>query len=166
MAAKKKRPATSSGRVRKVKRKPVPDLIRRQRAIDATMLRFGGKNFKLGKADCVQLARYHLVKMGHRRLPKATGYSTPRGAMAVLGKLGAANLEELFDKLLTRIPPAAMLPGDIGLVALSEPHEPAWQAGSVGICVGRKWLGWHADHAWLAIIEPNDERPFKAAWRA
>lgn len=145
--------------------KQTPDLIRRQRALFAVQNKFAKQSFKLGRADCVQLVRYHLVKMGHRRLPKASGYRTPAGAMGAIRKLGAENLEELFDKLLQRIPPAAMLPGDIGLTE-AEPDAPAWRAGTLCISLGRKFLAWHADHPMLAIIEPNEDMPFKAAWRA
>lgn len=145
--------------------KKLPDLVRRNRAIVAVQAKFAGKNFELGKADCIQLVRFHLVKMGHAKLPSAKGYSSPAGVKKALKKLGAANLEQLFDKLLTRIPPAMMLPGDIALVPAEE-DAPAWRAGTVVISVGRKFLGWHPDHPLLAVVEPSVEQPFVAAWRA
>lgn len=149
----------------KVAKKPLPDMIRRQRALLATQQRFAGQSFKLGKADCIQLVRFHLGKMGHKGLPKAVGYSSPGGVTKALAQLGFDNLEQLFDSLLPRIAPAAMLPGDIGLIAAEE-GAPAWRAGTVAISVGRKFLGWHPDHVLLAVIEPNVEAPFIAAWRA
>lgn len=147
------------------RKKPVPDLIRRNRAVIAVQQKFAGQTFRLGKADCIQIVRFHLVKMGHRGLPKAKGYSSPAGAMKVLRQLGAENLEQLFDGLLPRIAPAMMLPGDIGLLPAEE-GAPAWRAGTVAISVGRKFLGWHPDHPMLAVIEPTVETPFIAAWRA
>ena len=150
---------------RRAKQKPVPDLIRRHRALDATMQKFAGKELKLGEADCVKLVRFHLVKMGHRRLPKATGYSSPGEAKKVLKSMGFRNLEQLFDSLLPRITPAFMLPGDVALVQAEE-GEPAWQLGTVVISIGRKFRGWHPDEPRLAIIEPIVERPYLAAWRA
>lgn len=147
------------------KKKPVPDLIRRNRALSASMQKFGKQQLKLGTADCIKMVRYHLVKMGHRGLPAPKKYSSPKGAKAELKRLGFDDLEQLFDALLTRIPPAAMLPGDIGLVP-SEPDAPAWQLGTVVISVGRKFIGWHPDHPMLAVIEPTVEMPFSAAWRA
>ena len=149
----------------KRKTKPVPDLVRRNRALTATKDKFAGKLFDLGQADCIQLARFHLVKMGHRRLPKADGYSSPAGAKKALKALGFANLEELFDSLLERIAPAFMLPGDIGLVQAEE-GAPAWEVGTVVISVGRKFLGWHSEQRILSIMQPLTDAPFVAAWRA
>lgn len=145
--------------------KPLPDLLRRHRALIATQARFGGKTFELGKADCVQLVRAHLVKMGHRGLPRPPSYSSPGGVEKALKALGADDLEQLFDRLLTRIPPAAMLPGDVGLIP-GDPDAPAWRSGAVVISVGRKFLGWHPDHPMLAVLEPAEANPFIAAWRA
>ena len=118
-------------------KKPVPDLIRRNNALQATMMKFAGKELRLGEADCAKLVRFHLVKMGHRRLPKATGYSSPGEAKEVLKAMGFKNLEELFDSLLPRITPAFMLPGDIALVK-AERGAPAWQLGTVVISIGRQ----------------------------
>lgn len=147
------------------KPRPVPDLIRRQRAIDKTMQRFAGRKFRLGKADCVIMARAHLVAMGHRKLPRLPAYSSPGGSIAAIEKMGAKDVEGLLDQYLTRIPPAAMLPGDVGLT-LTEPDAPAWRAGTIAISLGRKYLTWHADHELLAIIEPLVDAPFTIAWRA
>lgn len=172
----------AKSKARKANVRPVPDLIRRQRAINATMVRFGGRvlaggaiggrTFKLGKTDCVQMLRGHLVAMGHRRLPKLPRYSSPGGAAAALrsalkqlGQKEDGTLEQLLDALLPRITPAAMLPGDIGLVG-AEPQAPAWRAGSTVVSLGRKWLGWHADSPVLAVQEPLVDRPFIGAWRA
>jgi hypothetical protein len=147
------------------KAKRVPDLVRRERALAATMQHFAGKAFDLGDADCVQLVHFHLKKMGHKGLPDPGGYATQVGVAKKLKSLGVKNLEELFDTLLPRIAPAFMLPGDIALVK-AEKGAPAWQAGTVVISVGRKFLGWHPDADILAIIFPNIEAPFVAAWRA
>jgi hypothetical protein len=146
-------------------KKPLPDLVRRNRALTATMAKFAGQQQVLGQSDCALLVRFHLIKMGHRSLPKPGPYSTPNGARLVLKGWGFTNLEQLFDSLLPRIAPAFMRPGDIALVK-SEPGAPAWQVGTVVVSVGRKFLGWHPDHPILAIIEPIIDQPFIAAWRA
>lgn len=163
--------------------KRVPPLIKRQRAIEKTMRKFGGtvlaggaiggRKFKLGKTDCIQMLRSHLVAMGHRKLPKLPKYSSPGGAaqalssaLKQLGQPEDGTLEHLLDALLARVPPASMLPGDIGLVE-AEPHAPAWRAGSVVISVGgRKFLGWHPDSPILSVIDPYQQSPFIGAWRA
>jgi len=150
---------------RKAKAKQVPDLIRRQRALTATMEKFGGSELDFVNADCGKLARYHLAQMGHRGLPPVEGYSDAAGAKRHLKGLGFRNLEQLFDSLLPRIAPAYMLPGDIAVVQ-PEPGAPAWQVGTVVISVGRKFLGWHPDHPVLAVIEPALDEPFVAAWKA
>lgn len=172
----------SKPKTRKAAKKPLPDLVRRQRAINATMVRFGGQmgpkggvtggKFRIGRTDCIHMLRGHLVAMGHRGLPKIPKYSSPGGAMkalaAILKQLGKdeeGTLEQLLDALLPRIAPAAMLPGDIGLVE-AEPQAPAWRAGSAVISLGRKFLGWHADSPVLAVQEPLVDRPFIGAWRA
>ncbi len=142
----------------------IPDMVRREQALFATMARFQFKPFKIGKADCVLLVRYHAVKMGHRKLPRAPDYKDAKGALAALKKLGAKDVAGLMDKHFERIAPAAMLPGDVALVE-AERGEAAWQAGTVVISVGRKWLAWHPDARPLAVIEPMVERPFIAAWR-
>jgi hypothetical protein len=150
---------------RRRKPKKVPDLVRRNRALIAVQQQFGGKALDLGAADCVQLVRFHLVKMGHRNLPPATGYDDAVSARKVLRSMGFETLEELFDSLLPRIAPAFMLPGDVAVVAAEE-GAPAWEVGTVVISIGRKFLGWHPDADCLAIIDPKIPRPFVAAWRA
>ena len=147
------------------KKKAVPDLIRRERALAATMQGFAGKAFDLGGADCIQLVHFHLKKMGHKGLPDAGGYASPAGVTKRLKELGFKNLEELFDSLLPRIAPAYMLPGDIALIQ-AEKGAPAWRAGTVVISLGRKFLGWHPDAEILAVLFPTVEAPFIAAWRA
>lgn len=141
------------------------DLLRRHAALNATLAQFRGHLFHLGKDDCIRLARFHLVKMGHKKLPKIPRYNSPRGAMQALEKLGVENLEQLFDKLLVRIAPAQMLPGDIALVP-SEEGAPAWRAGTVVVSLGRKFAGWSAFVDQFATVEPIVAAPFTAAWRA
>jgi nucleoside-diphosphate-sugar epimerase len=149
-----------------------PDLIRRNDALRKTQERFAGKEFKLGENDCVKLVRFHLkamgsknLKPGHKVLATTGHYKTAAQAAAALKKQGAKNLEELLDIYLERIPPAAMLPGDIALLK-SEPDAPASELGTIAISLGRKLLGWHPDHPILAVIEPIVEEPAMVAWRA
>ena len=126
------------------------------------MDRFAARAFHLGTADCVHLARFHLKAMGLKKLPSPEKYHNVFGARRALKALGAETLEQLFDGLLERIPPAAMLPGDIALVP-SEPGEEAADIGTVVICLGRKLMGWHPDHTTLVVMEIS---VVQAAWRA
>lgn len=155
---------SSKSKPKRRKAKPVPELVRRERALSATMQKFAGTEMVLGTSDCVQLVRFHLVKMGHRGLPKPPPYSSPAGVTKALKALGFDNLEGLFDSLLERIPPAFMRPGDIALVQ-AEKGAPAWRAGTVVISIGRKFIGWHPDAPTLSIIQPTVDEPFVAAWR-
>ena len=132
--------------------KRLPDLRRRQNALQKTMDRFGAKPFTLGIFDCVQMTRFHLKAMGVKNLPLPQKYENVFGAKTALKALGHATLEQLFDGLLERIPPAAMLPGDIALLP-SEPGEEAADIGTVAICLGRKLMGWHPDHETIVVME-------------
>lgn len=149
------------------------DLLRRQRALEKTLAKFRGRPFILGKYDCIKAARFHLSVMGHRKLPETGKYSTPLGAQrslrAAIAKVTGKgprkpSLEQLADALLVRIAPAAMLPGDLGLIE-EDPDEGVGLGGTMVISVGRKWVGWHPDVQDFAVIEPAVERPFIAAWR-
>lgn len=137
-------------------------LIRRQRALEKVMKRFGGRPFELGANDCVKLAHFHLKALGHK-LPSTGHYKTAAQAAAALKKQGAKNLEQLLDKHLERIPPAMMLPGDLAMPP-SDPEAPASKFGTVMVAITpRKFLGWHPDHESLAVMELTQ---IDAAWRA
>lgn len=139
-----------------------PELVRRNQAIEKTQKRFGGKAFKLGSNDCVKLVKFHLRALGRRDLPSTGHYKTAKEAARQLKKQGVKNLEQLLDKFLDRIPPAAMLPGDIALMK-SDPEAPAFELGTIAISLGRKLLGYHGDAQTLVVMEPLE---IEAAWRA
>lgn len=142
--------------------RPTPKLVRRARAIAKTMDRFGAKPFKIGANDCVKLARFHLTQLGHK-LPSTGHYSTAAGAAAALKKQGARNIAELLDKFLDRIPPAAMLPGDLAMPP-SEPGAPGAKLGTIVIKAGaNKYIGWAGDFDMLVVMEISH---IEAAWRA
>jgi hypothetical protein len=139
-----------------------PELIRRQRAVERTMKRFGGKAFKMGANDCVKLARFHLKEMGHK-LPSTGHYKTAAEAAKQLKKQGAKNLTQLLDKYLERIPPAAMILGDVA-VPPSEPDAPAAKLGTIIVMAsGHKFIGWHPDVEELAVMSVSE---IDVAWRA
>jgi hypothetical protein len=151
-----------------------PDLIRRQEALDATRARFKGKPLILGKYDCIKVVRFHLVKMGHKGLPSTGRYTNAVGARRALAdaiekvtgkRPKKPTFEQLADALLPRIPPAAMLPGDIALVQ-EDPEGGVGLGGAMVVFLGRKHMNWHPSVEWLADIEHKIEQPFLAAWRA
>ncbi len=142
--------------------KSLPPLVKRNRALTRTQTYFAGKPFRLGGADCVKLARFHLKAMGHKTLPSTGHYATAAEGIRQLKRTGHTTLESLLDSLLERIPPAMMLPGDIALVK-SDPDSPASEIGTIMVSAGGKMLGWHPDHELFAVM---DVLEFEAAWRA
>lgn len=147
------------------RRKQKPDLIRRKEALERTLARYRGKRFRPGSGDCVQLARTHLLAMGHVRVPKARAYRTVAAGIAELKRFGCANLGDMVGKLLPEIAPAAVLPGDVALVA-AEPDAPLAELGSLVLALGGvKYAGWHPDSPVLAVIEIEADKIDKA-WRA
>lgn len=132
------------------------DLLRRDEALKKTLAKFKGAPFDWGKADCISMARSHLVAMGHKRVPKLPKYRDAAGAASALKETGFDTLEALLDSLLPRIAPASMLPGDLVLLEGEPPFD------CVTICLGRKVLGFHQDAEGAEVLKVNQ---FKAAWR-
>lgn len=89
-------------------------LIRRRDAAQATIDRFSGQAFELGKTDCARMAAFHLRQCGYRvSLLKGGRYSTPMGARRALERIGAKSLSDVLDVHLPRIAPARALAGDV-----------------------------------------------------
>lgn len=159
---------------------PLKPLLLRQRALEHTLRKFRKRPYELGRFDCGKMARFHLVQMGHRKLPALGKYSGAIGARRALaaaiaqatGTSAAAVMKEgptfeaLFDQLLERIAPAAALPGDLGLLP-EDPEDAVGLGGTMVVSLGgRKWAGWHPDAPGFAVLEPNADCPFLAVWRA
>lgn len=138
-------------------------LIKRKEAIDKVMARFGSKEFKLGSVDCMKMFKFHMTNMGHK-LPSTGNYKTELEAARVIKRHGGKNIADLVDKYLERIPPAMMLPGDIGMPP-SDPDAPGSKMGTVVIKVagGGKYLGWHPDVPYLCVMDISQ---IDIAWRA
>lgn len=135
-----------------------PELVRRQAALDKTMAKYRGRPFAWDGANCLAMLRSHLVAMGHKRLPKLPRFNTAAGATRALKEHGFDDLSALLDGLLSRIAPAAMLPGDVALMGGEGPLD------AIVISVGHKVWGWHGDD----LSQPWAITPFgfKGAWRA
>lgn len=138
--------------------KRLKPLIKRKRALEATMDRYRHRSFdwKTG-ATCVHMLRYHLKKMGHDvpAVPKLDG---PIAAKRELKKHGWKSVEAMLDDLLEPIPVAAMLPGDVSIV----PGEGGLEA--VYISLGSTAIGWADGVDGMALFtEPG--RVFEKAWR-
>lgn len=137
------------------------NLIERRDRTAKVIDRFRDKPFSWsGAGNCIHLAREQLAAMGHS-VPPVPRFRTPLGARRALAKRGFDTLEALIDDVLPtrRIPPAAMLLGDVCLL----PGEPF---DALAVYVGENMIAaWHG----------NDPEPMRnivvtgadvtAAWR-
>lgn len=136
------------------------EMLRRQRAAQATVDRFRGVPFAYGKNDCARLAAFALRQMGHKpALAKAGSYSSALGATRALKRLGHDDLASALDALgLLRIPPIAALPGDLIMLPADGPF-----GGALAMAVGNgRVIGYHEDAAGAEILHPLQ---YIAAWR-
>lgn len=134
-------------------------LVKRQRAVEATMERFRGKGFAFGSVDCARMAAFHLKQMGHKvRLSRAGQYSTLVGAQAALKRLGYETLPDAMDGHgFERIAPAFALMGDIVTFASEHP------IGALGIVIGNgNMLAFHESHEMPVVMTMGQ---IDAAWR-
>ncbi|QPI73938.1 DUF6950 family protein [Sphingobium sp. Cam5-1] len=130
------------------------DMLRRQASLEKTLAKYRKRTLDFASADCVRMARFHLIQMGHKP-PALPRYRSLAGAIRVLKQAGG--MEAIFDALLPRIPHARMLPGDIALLEGDNGLDAAV------ICVGHKVIGWHEGSDQMVNMIPLE---IKAAWRA
>lgn len=136
-----------------------PDLLRRKDATEATLKRYRHKAFDWGKGiTCVHLARTQLRAMGHKP-PTLPRFRSALKAREAMKERGWANVEEMLDSMLPRIPPAMMLLGDLAVAPGDE------GMGSIMICAGRnKLLGWREDAPELVVLDVSLDE-LSGAWR-
>jgi hypothetical protein len=136
-------------------------LAQRAEATNAVVRRFRNKPFDWRKAaTCIHLARAQAVALGHRP-PPVKRFRSALGARRALEEMGFSTVTELLDAMFPgcRIPPAAMLVGDLGVLPGAEGLD------AVVISAGAKVLGWHQDGGdRLAVIEVS-RGDIAAAWR-
>ena len=137
--------------------KRLPDLIRRQRALEKTVAKYRDRPHDWRSVDCIRMLRSHLVAMGHKRLPKLPRYDSALGAKRALKEAGFGSVDALLDSLLPRIAPAMALPGDVLLARGDE------GLGAVTLSVGLKAFGWHEDAPGATVLVLHE---IAGAWRA
>jgi len=129
------------------------EMLRRQEALNKTLVKYRNRPLDFKTADCVRAARFHLVQMGHKP-PPMPRYRSLIGAVRAAEKVGG--LEALLDGLLPRIAPAAMWLGDIALL------EGDGGLDAIVFNVGHKLAGWHQDaERMVNMTAPS----VKGAWR-
>lgn len=137
------------------------DLLRRQKALDATLKKVRGKPLDWAKGmTCVHMARFHLRQMGHKPEPLPRIRSLI-GARRALKERGCANVIELLDAQpgLMRIAAASMLPGDLAALASED------GIGSIFVCAGpHKLIGWREDEEGAVVLDMTFDQ-IEGAWR-
>lgn len=133
-------------------------MLKRAEAVDACMARFAGKPYAPGTRDCGKLAAHVLHQMGHPApLLNRARHTTEAGAVRYIRRQGFASLVELMDATgLSRIAPAAALPGDV--VAL-ESGDAFGCSLTVALDNGLV-LGFAG-----GVCQPIQPHAFVAAWR-
>lgn len=137
-------------------------LERRRLAVEALKAEYAGKAFALGSADCAQMVRSHLARLGHE-VPEIAAYRRAADARAALKALGVTSVGEWLDRHLERIAPAAALAGDI-IELKSEPGTIMAELGAMTVSLGRKVMGWSAAVPGLVVMAPQPDQ-IAAAWR-
>jgi hypothetical protein len=88
-------------------------ILKRREVTQATLDHFASKPFDWRSgATCVHLVRKQLVGMGHRP-PPMKAFRSALTAKKALQSKGWADLAEMMSALLTAIPPARAIIGDI-----------------------------------------------------
>lgn len=137
----------------------LPEMEWRRVATQATKDHFIGRPFDWQQGrHCVQLAHYHLRKMGKRppRLPRVRNAEEARAALA---ERGWGSVSEMLDSLLERIPPAMMRLGDIAVT----PGDQGFDSVVINVAAG-KFLGWLPDGSRVVVYD-GGVRELTGAWR-
>lgn len=134
-----------------------PTMIRRQQAVEATMAKYRFRPFDWkAKATCLHMARFHLRQMG-KRPPALPQIGSLLSAKKALKERGWDTVADMFDAIgLKRIPPAAMLLGDLAML------ESADGMGSIVVSAGGKVVGYHDDAEGMVVM---DVVKYAGAWR-
>ena len=124
------------------------ELILRQQATRKTLAKFSNRPFKYGSVDCVKMARFHAMQLGHT-LPRPPRYTTAVGALRAIKNLGHNDLDAMLGAFFPRIAPAAARIGDLVT------GEGEGGIDAVFIKAGQKLAGFHVDSDELVMITPE-----------
>lgn len=124
------------------------EMILRAEAFEATRKHFVNRPYKLGTVDCLKLARFQALRMGHKP-PRPPRYSSEVGAIRALKNMGFNSIDELLSSLFPRIPLAQARVGDLVT------GDGADSLDATFIWSGRKLMGFHEDAHGLVMILPE-----------
>lgn len=138
-------------------------LDERQAATEKTLARFRDKPFNWAGANCIRLARWQAVNMGHK-LPPVPQFRSALGAKRALAERGADSVSALLDQHFARLPgPAYAWLGDL----ITLPGDPALGLEAVGIADGQGnvwcWSEQNDAQSLTALLMVNSDA--MAAWR-
>lgn len=128
----------------------LPDLLRRQNGVAATLGKFRNKAFdwKAG-FTCVHLARFHLRAMGHKP-PKLPPIRSALAARRALDERGWPTVSAMLAAFVEPVQAAAMLPGDLAVIEQDEEHG----LGAILVAVApHKLAGWDARAERLCVLD-------------
>lgn len=136
----------------------LPDLVRRQNAVEATMAKYRARAFDWkGKATCLHMASFHLRRMG-KRPPALPQVGSLLAAKRELAKRGWADVGAMLDGIgLERIAPAAMRLGDLAML-----EDDSGLGGIVISASAGKVIGWNEAAEGMVVLIPLE---IVAAWR-
>jgi hypothetical protein len=147
-------------------------LIIRQRATQTTEVAFRGRpiDFKQ-RTTCVHMAYAHVRAMGIK-VPKLPPLRGMKSALRALSERGFKTTADVMDFWgFERIPPAAMLLGDVAWRGVPEGVEFAadrTRMGGLLVCVGpHKLMGWfgNAEAEGKMVVMDMSFDQVDAAWR-
>lgn len=137
----------------------LPELEWRRQATEATLARYRNKPFDWATGvTCVHMARFQLRNMGHRP-PSLPRFRGALGAKKAMKERGWPSVSAMLDSMLPRIPPAAMLLGDLAVV------EGDAGMDSIMVCAGpQRLFGWREDAEGLVVLSVQMSE-VSGAWR-
>lgn len=140
------------------------DLITRADITQQTLDSFLGKPFTWKERDCGTLADFHLAAAGIKTPFDQTGnYTTARGALRAIRKIGFQTLEDMADEYCERIPPAFALNGDLLGFEGEAIGRTKWAALGINLGQGRALAFVNVDGQELCTW--GDAKIAQMAWR-
>lgn len=133
-----------------------PNILEREKLVQALLDEFAPQKFEWGKYDCGKMVIRHLKAAGYKINTGGT-WSSQIGLMRFLRRHGGSGAACLDGWGLARIPPARAMMADI--VEIDGADSPF---GAFGIVVGNgRVLAYHEAVETLAVIQPAE---LIAAW--
>lgn len=140
-------------------RRKTKPLMKRHKALEKVMARYRHLPFSWQhNRTCIHMLKTHLTAMGHK-VPKIPKLDGPLSAKRELKRRGYPSVEAMLDDLLTPIPVAAMLQGDVSVL----PGDDG--LGAVVISLGSTAIGYAEGHETGMTLFTDPGAVLQKAWR-